>query len=180
MNMREIVQAAGQRNVSAITYHFGSRDGLLYEILRGHGDPLDIERGRIMDRIGERIDTRRLVGALLLPLAAELATPVGRDYLRIVAQLSEKFAAWNTEAALNPPHLRRILALIEGRPAALAPAIRRQRTLQMIMLMTAAMAERARLVAEARPMELGEGEFLGNLADMIVGALEAPSGTLLG
>ena len=45
VTVREIVNAAGQRNVSALTYHFGSREGLLEAILIQHGDPTDVARG---------------------------------------------------------------------------------------------------------------------------------------
>ena len=156
---------------------------MLYEILRRHGDPLDVERGRIMDRldqdVGEAVTTRQLVGALLIPLAAKLGSDDGCDYLRIVAQLSDRFPAWNVEDDLTPVHLRRILAMIECRPRGLGRAVRQQRTVHVIMLLTAAMAERARLVSERVVDALNQGEFLANLADMIVGALEAPSGSVL-
>ena len=39
--LREITEAAGQRNVSALNYHFGSREGIVQAILEYHGDPLD-------------------------------------------------------------------------------------------------------------------------------------------
>ena len=107
---REILDAAGQRNVSALSYHFGSRAGVLREILVRHGNPLDEERGELVARIGEDGGTRALVAALLIPLAGRLATPEGRDYLRIVAQMTEEFPAWRVETELHPapaaPHPR--------------------------------------------------------------------------
>ena len=38
---RQIVEAAQQRNTSAVTYHFGSRGGLLLELLARRGGPVD-------------------------------------------------------------------------------------------------------------------------------------------
>jgi len=127
---REIVEAAGQRNVSALTYHFGSRDGVLAAILLGFDQVLDAERGELLARIGEAASTRELVAALLVPYARPLATVEGREYLRIVAQLTERFPEWR-DATLTGPYLRRIL---------------------------------------------GDATFLANLADMLVGVLEAPPG----
>jgi hypothetical protein len=49
----------------------------------------------------------------------------------------------------------------------------------MVMLLTAVMAERARLVELNAPTELDEAEFVANLADMIVGGVEAPRGASL-
>jgi AcrR family transcriptional regulator len=175
---REIVEAAGQRNVSALTYHFGSREGVLRAILLGFDEVLDAERGKLLARIGDNAPTRELVAALLVPYARPLATVEGREYLRIVAQLTERFPEWR-DATLTGPYLRRILGILERRPSELRPAIRRERVVSAITLMTAAMAERARLVAERRRGRLDDTTFLANLADMIVGVLEAPPGSPL-
>jgi hypothetical protein len=69
--------------------------------------------------------------------------------------------------------------MLEERPPSIPPAVRRQRVIGVIMLMTTAMAERARALQSGRPVELDEATFLANLADMIVGALEAPLGAAL-
>jgi AcrR family transcriptional regulator len=172
---REILDAAGQRNVSALSYHFGSRAGVLREILLRHGDPLDEERGEHLARAGADAGARELVAALLLPLAGLLGSPEGRDYLRIVAQLTEEFPAWRVETELTPPNLRRVLGLLEGGPPAVAPEVRRERVVLVIMLMTSAMAERARAVdAPGPPPELDEATFVANLTDVIVAVLRAP------
>jgi AcrR family transcriptional regulator len=175
---REIVEAAGQRNVSALTYHFGSREGVLRAILLGFDEVLDAERGKLLARIGDDAPTRELVAALLVPYARPLGTVEGREYLRIVAQLTERFPEWR-DATLTGPYLRRILGILERRPSELRAAIRRERVVSAITLMTAAMAERARLVAERRHGRLDDTTFLANLADMIVGVLEAPPGSPL-
>jgi AcrR family transcriptional regulator len=172
---REIVEAAGQRNVSALTYHFGSREGVLGAILLGFDEVLDAERGQLLGRIGDGASTRDLVAALLVPYARPLATVEGREYLRIVAQLTERFPEWR-DATLTGPYLRRILGILERRPSELRPAIRRERVVSAITLMTAAMAERARLVSERRRGHLDDATFLANLADMLVGVLEAAPG----
>jgi TetR/AcrR family transcriptional regulator, regulator of cefoperazone and chloramphenicol sensitivity len=170
---REILDAAEQRNVSALSYHFGSRAGVLREILLRHGDDLDRERGELLALKGETATTRDLVAALLVPLAGQLATPDGRDYLRIVAQMTGEFPAWRVETELTPPNLRRILGLLETGPEAVPPEVRRERIVLVIMLMTSAMAERARaLDAGDAPLELDEAAFIENLTDVIVAALQ--------
>jgi AcrR family transcriptional regulator len=173
--VREITQGAGQRNVSALTYHFGSREGLLWEILARHGDPTDVERGRLLVEPAEAMSTRDLVGALLVPYSASLATPEGRDYLRIVAQLVDLFPTWRTEGPLSPPNLRRILGILEDRAGGAAA----DRLVYAVMLITSAMAERARLVEEGGKLRLDEDGFLANLADMLVAGIEAPTSTTL-
>jgi len=172
---REITEAAGQRNASALTYHFGSRGGVLREILLRHGGPLDEERARLAVEPLDAQPTRTLVEALLLPYACCLATASGRNYLRIVAQLSDQFAVWRVEDDLTPPHLRRILAVLEARAGG-DSLTGRERVVAMIMLLTASLAERARLIEVGTPIELDERRYVVNLADMIVAGIEAPTG----
>jgi AcrR family transcriptional regulator len=181
VTMREILEAAGQRNVSAINYHFGSRDGVLNAILTRHGDPTDVARGELLAECGRDASTRELIGALVLPYAAHLKTPAGRDYLRIVAQLSATFSGWRDPNPGTGPHLREILGALERRPKGLSASVRRERVIELIMLMTVAMAERARVIEAGRQVELDEAEFAANLTDVLVGVLEArPHGPLRG
>ncbi len=175
VTVREITQAAGQRNVSAVNYHFGSREGLLDVILTRHGDPTDEERGKYLAEIGRDAGTRDLLSALVIPYGAHLRTPEGRDYLRIVAQMTGQFASWHVDRPGTGPKLREILGLLEQRPRALPLTIRRERVVGMIMLMTAAMAERARAIEDGEPLALDETVFLENLTDMLLGILEAPT-----
>jgi AcrR family transcriptional regulator len=174
---REILAAAGQRNVSALTYHFGSREQLLWAILDRHNEPLELgRRARLVDPV-EGMETRDLVSALVVPYAGCLDTDDGRDYLRIVAQLTDLFPMWRTPP-VSAPHLNHVLEILERRARGPAP-VRRQRVVGMMMLMTTACAERARAVDEGAPAELDPDSFVSGLTDMIVAVLEAPVGPLL-
>ena len=174
---REITAAAGQRNASALTYHFGSREGVLWAILERHNLPVDAERERLLTEPAEDMTTRDLVAALLVAYAGRLASAEGRDYLRVVAQLTDLFPTWR-EGPLSPPHLRRILRILESRAPGSA-ARRADRVLNAVMLITAAFAERARVVESGGRPSLAEPDFLANLADMVVAGLEAPAGPRL-
>ena len=171
---REITEAAGQRNVSAMTYHFGSREGLLTEILVHHGW-IDDERARLAPGRLDQHSTRSLVGALTVPYAQLLREQRGRYYLRIVAQLTDLFPTWREEDDVRPPHLRRILAALERRAAG-PLSVRRERVIGAIMLMTAMIADRARQLDEDQRLHSDEARFVSNLIDMLVGILEVPVG----
>jgi TetR/AcrR family transcriptional regulator, regulator of cefoperazone and chloramphenicol sensitivity len=176
VTLREITEAAGQRNVSALNYHFGSREGVLAAILARHAAPMDAARGELRDAFGPQPTTRELVAALVVPYAAHLAEPDGRDYLRIVEQLAPTFSEWRRSPdAGTGTRLREILTELERRPVGLPHALRRERVVELIMLMTAALAERARVIETDRALELDEPTFVGNLTDVLVGVLEAPS-----
>ena len=171
---REIVQAAGQRNSSALNYHFGSRSGVLDAILSLHGDPTDIKRGELLALVGPDGSTRDLVAALVVPYAAHLATEEGRDYLRIVPQLSSRFSLWSQGSPGTGEQLIAILSILEARPRSLSPEVRQERIVALIMLMTVAMSERARILEQGPAVTLDEPAFLANLTDVLVGVLEAP------
>jgi AcrR family transcriptional regulator len=171
---REIVQAAGQRNSSALNYHFGSRSGVLDAILARHGDPTDIKRGELLALVGADGSTRDLVAALVVPYAAHLATEEGRDYLRIVPQLSSRFSLWSQGSPGTGEQLIAILSILEARPESLSPEVRQERIVALIMLMTVAMSERARVLEQGPAVILDEPAFLANLTDVLVGILEAP------
>lgn len=175
VTVREIVEAAGQRNVSALSYHFGSREGVIDVILTRHGDPTDVARGELLEKVGRDASTRDLVAALVVPYAAHLDSPEGRDYLRIVAQMSARFATWRDASPGTGPWLIEILTILEQRPRHLSAALRRERVVELIMLMTLALAERARAIESGRPVELDEPTFEGNLTDVLVAILEAPA-----
>lgn len=88
VSLNEITRAAGQRNASALQYHFGGREGLLRAILQPRLAAVDLHRGAILDSLEREnaIDARGLARALVEPLAEELEHEEGRAYVQIMAQ----------------------------------------------------------------------------------------------
>lgn len=166
MTTRQITEASRQRNTSAVSYHFGSRQGLLLELLARRGGPVDDERGRLLADAGPSPDLAQLVRCLVVPYAALLDDAGGRSYLRIVAQLRGRFAAWRVESdAATTRHLAVILDRIEARAGG-PPAVRRERVLALIVLLTGSVAERARRLDEDGQAELDHDAFVATLSAM--------------
>jgi hypothetical protein len=93
--------------------------------------------------------------------------------VRIVAQLRGRFAAWRVESdTATTRHLARVLDEIEERPA-VAPALRRERVVALIMVMTATVAERARRIDEGGVPDLDHEQFVSNLVDMCAALVSA-------
>jgi AcrR family transcriptional regulator len=93
VSLREITRAAGQRNATALQYHFGDRRGLVRAILAKHNRTVEAERHGMLDELEARsgVRVREWVQALVLPAAAKLADrDGGRDYLRIMAELMNR------------------------------------------------------------------------------------------
>lgn len=89
VSLREIVRASGARNATALQYHFGDRAGLVRALLDRHAGDIEARRHALLDAVESTgsPEVRALAAALVLPLAAKLADPSGRDYLQILAEL---------------------------------------------------------------------------------------------
>lgn len=75
VSAREIVRTAGQRNNSAITYHFGSWNGLLEAVWLAHIGHVNAVRAEMLDSLDSGTSDRlaALVRAYIHPFVAEIA-----------------------------------------------------------------------------------------------------------
>jgi AcrR family transcriptional regulator len=160
VTVRELNELAGQRNASALHYHFGSRDGLLRAIVERHQEVVDADRGRRLDALAEPT-VHELVALVLAPLAEQLRSASGRDYLRIVPQLLDV-------DGLAPPALARTMALLEAR-LDLPAELRGIRLRSMLLAAFTLLADRA---GARRPL-LPHDAFVENLVAMAAGMLLA-------
>jgi len=181
VRVREINQLARQRNSSALHYHFGSRDGLLEAILDLHRAPIEAQRAAMLDALDaqpEALDIRAVVETIVVPLTGELATESGRDYLRILPQVSPRrsLPAGKIPDTFGPDGIRRSLRLAHGCLPHLDPVRREDRLANVMDFTTYAASHRAHDIEMGAPLRLPEEQFIGNLVDMSVGALRAPIG----
>ena len=176
--LKRIVERAGQRNASALHYHFGGRDGLLVAITARHDGAIEDERAGLLARLAEQgklDDLRALVEALVVPFAHRLADHDGREYLRIVEQLVGLFDLWDVEVAGGPTGAQQVLLYIQSHLGHLPLALRHERVTIVLALVSETLAMRARALEDGRKPALAHDEFVSNLVDMAVGALSAPS-----
>lgn len=158
VTIRELNEEAGQRNASALHYHFGSRDGLLRAIVAKHQTVVDAERARRLELLfGPTVPD--LIALVVAPLAEQLRSPSGRDYLRIVPHLLD------LEGAV-PPALDATMQLLTER-LDLPPDIRRERLRSMLLAAFTLLADRA----GAKKATLSHDRFVANLVDMATGML---------
>jgi AcrR family transcriptional regulator len=90
LNLRDVQRAAGQRNKSAATYHFGSRDGLLEAVLTSRMAAVGQRRGELLRRARERGDTslRTMVDVLVRPIAEHTIARPDSCWARFLFQCS--------------------------------------------------------------------------------------------
>lgn len=170
--LSDIVRDAGQRNDSAVGYHFGSRQGLLAAIVDKHMQVMEAER--VVPAAGA--DLMTVVRSIVVPTAALLATEDGRDFLRIIEQL----AAWS---GIGTPQPNQVLAgTVIGRQlsclhALLVPRLgtilARERGALLVTFLTAALAERARSREAGTRQRLNHERFVDHLANVLSGGISA-------
>lgn len=87
VSTRDILNEAGQRNQSALQYHFGSKDGLIKATIGARTDEMDSRRKQLLDAITGTPSLEALMDAMVRPIA-ELASEQrdGRNYLIFLAQ----------------------------------------------------------------------------------------------
>lgn len=181
VTLKEINEAAGQRNESALHYHFGSKTALLEAILVYRAKAIDERRvaylAELLNKGGED-DLRAVVSASFLPMVELLETEDGVSFVRFLAQMLNDPDIDLPGIALRSD-LGGILqtnSLISAALGDLPPeiAIQRQRFLVEMAVSSLAIWTRHRDgIGEAAARAL----FVANLFDSIVGFLKAPVST---
>ncbi|TYB56145.1 TetR/AcrR family transcriptional regulator [Nonomuraea sp. PA05] len=140
VSLRQIGEAAGQRNKSAVQYHFSGRDDLIKAILAEHAEAIERHRLAMTARHGdpERMPLPERIGCIVLPRIEhhiDLGTPSW--YGRFLAQVTVEPALreYAVRAHLDTPSLRRL----HDAGAAPGPgaARRKDMTRQLIVHMSA-------------------------------------------
>lgn len=95
ISVREITNRAGA-NLAAVNYHFGSKAGLLIQILEQHIGELNKERIAVLDRLeaeaertGEPLKLEEVLEAFLAPAVRRFLEEGGPDYPSLLARLHQ-------------------------------------------------------------------------------------------
>lgn len=180
--IRDINELAGQRNPSALHYHFGSRMAVVEAILLRYQSAIDVTVADALDRIevdGRDLDVRDVVAAVVRPEVTALDTQSGRDCVRIIPQLLPALSRNLRAGVVYPATLqsRRILDLLDARMAArsLPERVRRERLVTYSLVFTTMLGERAHAIEEGLDLLLNRDEFAGHMIDLLEALLTAPS-----
>ncbi|HYN35196.1 MAG TPA: helix-turn-helix domain-containing protein [Ilumatobacteraceae bacterium] len=171
-SLKSVVDEAGQRNSSALHYHFGGRDGLLLAIIEVHNSRIEAERKLMLDVTGAPASLEQLVAAVVLPQASLLHEPDGRAFLSIVSQLSDLFDRWE-DGGTPDQAMRAFAGIKELLPATLADNVRHERVTRFLELVSQALGSRARQIDADRTPAVEHQAWVDNLTAMAAGALSA-------
>jgi AcrR family transcriptional regulator len=189
VSLREIRIAAGQRNSSALQFHFGDRDGLLLALARRHLPRIAAlydERYAAAVAAGRQDEVAALVEVLVGPHADYLRLgPSERAWIKISAQQggSPRIALGDIVEHAPPVALQVGTELHRRLSATMDADVVTERLISVTAACSHLCADRARLeellaqgpaTAGLRP-SLPFEQWRANLFDMAVGALLAPS-----
>ncbi|MFD0019847.1 TetR/AcrR family transcriptional regulator [Streptomyces sp. NPDC058382] len=177
---RQISEAAGQGNNTAVSYHFGSRATLVRTIMARHGTHVDVIRMRYVKAAGQSTELRDWVRCLLRPVTehnaalgvpswhARFAVQVMTDPL--MRTLVEDESLTRDSLCLTLQGLGRCLHDI------VPPEIRPARAEMARHLITHTCAERERTLAEGLAEPGASWERTADaLEDALVGLFAAPT-----
>jgi AcrR family transcriptional regulator len=178
VSQNEITKAAGQRNASALHYHFGGKDGLLEAILEKHQPSIDAERQRMLDKLDstQEPSLRSLVEILVLPLVAKLDDPDGGpEYIRVMAQLigSPTHSFLDQRTLSMHAGGRRLMSAVARQLSGLSRPTRRTRTLLVVSLLFHGLSDFARLREAGVVSANSQTPLVSSLLDGLVGILAA-------
>ena len=180
--IREIHAFAGQRNASAIQYHFGGKQELLDALVERHAPSPEAMDAIRADLATRQDDPRRFVEAIVRRQCEYLQDEASRDYIRVSFHLmqqasmrkilAEGFEHYTLAAVWAEQELLR--ATFPDLPDRLV----RERTVAGMSFIVFEIAERARLIDDGQAeLLLDEDEFIVNLVDMATAVLTAPTST---
>tara|TARA_R110002110_G_scaffold165930_6_gene366287 strand:+ start:1871 stop:2554 length:684 start_codon:yes stop_codon:yes gene_type:complete len=178
VTLKEINAAAGQRNESALHYHFGSKARLIDAILSHRVAAIDKHRAERIDGLlksGEDSDLHAILRATFEPLTQLLDTAQGVRFVRFAAQLlnDPDFDLPTIAIRSGYEGISRANALVAAVLGDLPPevAIQRQRLMVEMALTSLAIWTRR---DDAMTNDTARAFFVSSLFDAMAGALTAP------
>jgi AcrR family transcriptional regulator len=163
----EIHAMAGLRNESALHYYFGNRRNLVNAVVGEY----DVFAGQAADSIpGDTPEA--VVDYVVGRLDSALATPDGRNWLRVISELMAQFTD-QPGMADDAERATTLAARLEPM-VALPAAVVHRRTFAMLRFMTSQMAERASQLEHDDPPLLDQAEFIDEVAAMSLAMLTTP------
>lgn len=170
----DIVDDAGQRNNSAIQYHFGDRIGLLEAITERRAQQMATHRDGLVADLPAHPTLDEVIEVVVHPLSALLRDPGGAAYLRIQAELLAHPARDELPRLLaepwNRPGMERVLPLLFERLPAHSREHTQVRAILAVTLIFHSLADRARATTSCDD----HAEFVRALVRGTVAILEAP------
>ncbi len=182
VTFKQITTEAGQRNASALQYHFGTKQALVQAIVMRRMPTLNDRRHALLDAIeasDRDQDLREIVGAMVYPLAEQLDDGSGPDRRFYIRFLSQVLSNPRSRLQRFVPREQNSGVIRAGTMVALLmsnlpPEIIRQRLAVLPGFVVGALADYERGLLGDAGIRPNPQLFASNLVDAVVGMLEQP------
>jgi AcrR family transcriptional regulator len=183
VSVREIVEAAGQRNGGSLHYHFGSKEALVRELIVDGAKKIDECRNVLLDEIescGTPLTLRKVIEALVWPsINFSGEAPGVETYIRFICVLQMSHRQMFLDALenrWNSGYLR-CLSMIRQMLTKVSPPILNQRLIFMGIYLPAILAAREAALDEQRGTHpfWSAAHTMDNLIDSIEHLLDGPT-----
>jgi AcrR family transcriptional regulator len=175
---RQISEAAGQGNNTAVGYHFGTKTDLVRAIVRKHSEPIEARRRELLAELGANPDVRDWVTCLVRSATDHMGSLGTPSWLaRFTAQLmtDPSLREIQAEESLTSRSLRQIIDGLNSCLTDLPLPVRLERGDMARHLIVQMTAEFERAKAEGTPTARETWqEMADGLIDGIVGLWTAP------
>lgn len=175
---RQISQEAGQGNNTAVSYHFGSKDGLVRAIVRRHTEPIEDVRREMVARADGSTSARDWVACMVEPFAQhldDLGPPTWFGRFSAQAMTDAAFREVMAQEALDSAPLRYATEQLKRFLPDLPPDVLVERQDMVGRLMVYTIAERERALTEGVPLPGGSwARVASGLTDAVTGLWLAP------
>jgi AcrR family transcriptional regulator len=180
VSLRGIGLAAGQRNNSAVQYHFESLDGVVRGVLELRMEPVNEARVALLAELaaqGRTGEVRGLVEAVVCPFVEAIGDRCQPTFYARFLQAVAFDPEWRLFDTLDDPVMRGLRAVFEQLQAALRhlpESVRDQRLDLVARLVVSALADEERAAERLRGSGGERALIVAGLVDAVVGVLDAP------
>lgn len=175
VSMRQIGERAGQRNNSAVQYHFGDKSGLIQALYDLRLLPLNAARHRLIAELDE-YGPRELAGAYVLPLASAVVSANGSScYARFIDRYlgrGREFEPFDDRHGSGSREVVRRMSELMDR---IGPGVREER-LRMVQVLTIRTLADLEYRLESRQIDSAAADLtVSALVEAVSALLEAPT-----
>lgn len=176
LTVQAVQEAAGQRNKSAVQYHFGGRQGLVTALIEHRMAPAAERRTALLLALGDRPSTRELVEVLVVPLVESVLSRTPSYWARFLVQaISDPGTGLTALASIDDQALRAANARLESHLDHLDHLPPSTRTLRVQSIFGYACVVLAAYEVGALPGHLTGDALAREVVDACCGLVDAPS-----
>jgi AcrR family transcriptional regulator len=177
LSLREVATEAGQRNHSAVQYHFGSRGGLVEAVFDARMRPIDARRAEMLAELessGRTGDLAALSDVIVRPLAEAVIGDSPGWYGRFLAEVQRSEPELLTVDRPVMASLHRAGQLSVEAMVDVPAELRTERLVVAIRSAVAMLADRELLAAQGLRRGSPPNVFVAHVVDLVHAMLVAP------